>query len=100
MTSLGFRFAGFALLWDEFVMVLGSVCILDAGPLSLEVPLALKGAPYPDKSIRFGPRALRAPDLEPFIDMADNSTTSSLPQFQGVRFWGIRTREICCPHLN
>jgi hypothetical protein len=24
---------------------LGRVCILDAGPLSLEVPLALKGAP-------------------------------------------------------
>ena len=44
--------------------------------------------PYPDKSIRFGPRALRAPDLEPFIDMADNSTTSADPKFEGDTRWG------------
>ena len=44
--------------------------------------------PYPDKSIRFGPRALRAPDLEPFIDMADNSTTSADSKFEGDTRWG------------
>lgn len=44
--------------------------------------------PYPDKSIRFGPRALRAPDLEPFIDMADNSTTSADSKFEGDTGWG------------
>jgi len=69
-------------------MVLGSVCILDAGPLSLEVPLALKGAPYPDKSIRFGPRALRAPDLEPFIDMADDLDYKQPPPISGSPLLG------------